>query len=151
MSVTQTILEQIQEQFQGIETPTYALAPARVDLADINLSAAGAEDFPNISIIDSGDERLIVNGASDGNDRFEWFLNIRGAVQCDTEVQIPDEIAQVEAVIKLLIYNAPSLTNVLQWKFIEVLERNQARGQDRFFGWSIVRTRILYYVTAGAY
>jgi hypothetical protein len=151
MSVTTTILDEIQSTFKDVTTPTYTIAPASVTLHDEDILNVGAEQFPNISILDTGEERLVVQGASDSNDRFEWMLEVRGAVKCDTEAEIPDELAKIEALIKKVIYNEPTLTAVLQWKFEEIVSRDQFRNKERWFGLVTARTRILYYVAAGAY
>jgi len=151
MSVTTTILDEIQSTFKNVTTPTYTIAPASVTLHDLDILKVGSEKFPNISILDIGDERLAVQGASDSNDRFEWIVEVRGAVKCDTEIEIPIALAKVETLIKEVIYNEPTLTNVLQWKLEEIVDRGQMLNKERWFGIVTARTRILYYVAAGAY
>lgn len=152
MNVTEQIITDIHDVFKNdVRTPTYSIAPATVTKYQINVVDEPTSAFPNISLLIEGDEQRVVEGANDGNDRFEWFLQIMGHVKCDTEAEISDELAQVEALIKEVVYNQPTLTNVLQWKYLEIVDRGQGRSKDRFFGWVTARTRLIYYVTSGAY
>ena len=145
------IIDEIKVQFEVLTAPTYPIEIANVTKFDTNLARLDSDDFPQISLIDTGNEERVIDIDKDGNVRFASELIIRGCVKVDTVGESNDETGKLEATIKQLIASEPTLTQVLQWKAPDNIERFVVDLNDPFFGTVSVRTRILYWIAGSAY
>jgi len=123
----------------------------QIDLYAVNLYKSDQIIFPHISIIDNGNEVMRVDKDYNSFTRFDWEVLIQVSAKADTLNEIYSELAKIESSVKQLIDSAPTITNVLQWKHMEIIDRLFDTTQDSFIGASTLRTRIIYTAGSGAF
>ena len=146
-----TIIDELITQLETIKTPTYSCTIGQVKAYDVPIFENDQVVFPHLSIIDNGQDVLRVDKDYNNYTRFDWEVLIRGAVRADTMDEIYSELAKLESSVRQLIDSAPSITNVLQWKTIETVDRIYDLDSESYLGAFTLRTRIIYTAGSGAF
>ena len=151
MPRTTTIIDELVTQLETIKTPTFAITFGQIDRYDVPLVDNDQITFPHLSIIDNGQEIKRVDKDYNSFTRFDWEVIIRGAVKADTLNEIYAELAKLESSVKQLIDSEPAITNVLQWKHTETIDRLFDVISDSYIGAFTLRTRFIYTAGSGAF
>ena len=151
MSRVGTLIDEMVAQLKLIVEPTYPLTFGQVVPYDVPILENDQIIFPLLSIIDNGQERKRIDKDYNGFTRFDAEILIKGAVRTDTVDEIYGELSKLEAGVKQLIDSEPTLSNVLQWKFTETIDRIFEIDHDQFVGAFVLRTRVIYTASSGVF
>jgi len=143
-----TIIDELVTQLETIKIPSYAATVGQIDRYDVPVMEADQVIYPHISIIDNGNEVQRVDKDLNSFTRFDWEVIFRCTTKADTMNEIYSELAKIESSVKQLIDSEPTITNVLQWRLIELVDRLFIPTSQVFLGAATLRTRIIY--TAGS-